>query len=343
MAINTDFNIDLSVVLVGRNDNYGGNFKSRLEYCISLLFQQLQQLNIHSEIIFVNYNPLPAPGITDFIQWPASSANVQMRIIEVPHEEHLRFVNENKVKDIPVIEYLAKNVGIRRAKGKFISCINPDIIFPDEFISQLAHLDNNCFYRANRFDFVQSPEPIEQKKLLEFAKANVIAIWMKGMSFHFSPQAISQLRYIRYKIIQQFTILKYEWIRKLNVLWKHPLHFKAENKYHCNVSGDFMLMSRKDFFDLNGYFETAPIALHIDSLFVVQAAVKGLKESMLKFPIYHQDHERRYTSDRKSEIEDTAYLFFQKESEEMITSNKTKQYNSDNWGLKSIELNEQYI
>lgn len=343
MTINNDFNIDLSVVLVGRNDNYGGNFKSRLEYCVSLLFQQLQQLHINSEIIFVNYNPLPAPIIDDFIQWPVSSEKVKMRIIEVPGEHHSRFVNENNVKDVPVIEYLAKNVGIRRANGKFIACINPDIIFPDEFISQLTHLDHTHFYRANRFDFVQSSEPIEHKKLIAFAKANVIAIWMKGISFHFSPRTISQLSYFRYKIIQQFSILKYEWIRKLNPLWKHPLHFKAENNYHCNVSGDFMLMSKKDFFDLNGYFETAPIALHIDSLFVVQAAVKGLKEAMLKFPIYHQDHERRYTSDRKSEIEDTAYLFFQKESEEMIKSNKTKQYNSDNWGLKSIELHEQYI
>src|SRR5690606_20080809 len=167
--------------------------------------------------------------------------------------------------------------------------------------------------------------------------------WLKGASFHFKPTSIGKLRYCKYKFLQWLTINKYEFIRKLNFLWKKPLHFKAENKYHCNVSGDFMLMSRSNFLKLNGYYELAPIALHIDSLFVIQAASIGLKEKVLNLPIYHQDHSRRYTSDRKNEIEDQAYIFFQQESESLLNKKKKSCYNSSNWGLYSVDLKEHYI
>ncbi len=104
-----------------------------------------------------------------------------------------------------------------------------------------------------------------------------------------------------------------------------------------------MLMQKNDFFALNGYYETAPIALHIDSLFVIQAAAKGLKEYVFKKPIFHQDHERRYTADEKKKEEKDAYAFFQKEAKMMLQSKQTKIYNNSDWGLNKIELYEQIV
>lgn len=343
MKIKNSNQFHLSFVIAGRNDNYGGNFKIRLEQCIQRLYRQLNQFNIKSELIFVNYNPLPLPIIEDFINWPMSSEIVQVKIIHVPNEQHIHFIDENTVAEVPMIEYLAKNVGIRRARGEYIACINPDIIFPDEFIHDLRNLKSDYYYRANRMDFLQIQEDFDDHQLFQFAKQNIIAIWMKGMVFKFSPRPASKWFVVKFQFLRKFFILKYEFVRFFNFLWSHPLHFKAENRFHCNVSGDFICMTKSNFMKLRGYFEKAPIALHIDALFVVQVATFGLKEKIVDFPIYHQDHERRYTSDRKNDIEDKAYDFFQKESEEMVFTRQSKLYNIDNWGLKGVELYEQII
>jgi hypothetical protein len=343
MKIENSNHFELSFVIAGRNDNYGGNFKIRLELCIQRLYRQLTLFNMQSELIFVNYNPLPVPAIEDFIKWPISSDIVQVRIIHVPNQQHIRFIEGNNIDEVPMIEYLAKNIGIRRARGKFIACINPDIIFPDEFICGLKSLKSHFYYRANRLDFLQIQEDLDEFQLFKFAKQNTIAIWMKGMVFKFSPRSTSNWMFVKFKLLRNLFVLKYEFIRFFNFLWSHPLHFKAENKFHCNVSGDFICMTSGDFYKLRGFYEAAPIALHIDALFVVQAAAFGLTEKIVNYPIYHQDHERRYTSDRRNEIEDKAYEFFQKESEQMVLKSQSKLYNNDSWGLNGVQLYEQII
>jgi hypothetical protein len=63
----------LSIVLAGRNDNYGGNFAERLQACVNVLNRELSVLDIRTEVIFVNYNPLPEPAVRDFIHWPADN------------------------------------------------------------------------------------------------------------------------------------------------------------------------------------------------------------------------------------------------------------------------------
>src|SRR5690606_26062991 len=83
--------------------------------------------------------------------WTKSSVFCPVRIIQVPGFIHNRFQNSD---EIPLFQMIAKNVGIRRAYGRFILATNIDIIFSNELMQFLAsaNLNPNRMYRIDRYD-----------------------------------------------------------------------------------------------------------------------------------------------------------------------------------------------
>ena len=112
-------------------------------------------------------------------------------------------------------------------------------------------------------------------------------------------------------------------------------------KYHCNVSGDFMLMHHMHWNKLKGHNEQSFISLHTDALMVIQAATLGLKEKVLSSPIYHREHLRRYDANDENPIYREAYLFFQEQAQKMITEKQPVIYNDEDWGLIKFDLKEE--
>lgn len=330
----------ISFVIAGRNDNYGGDFKSRLERCILSLYEQLITNNVPSEIIFVNYNPLPTPAITDFIAWPKATENIQIKIITVPAQMHQELISNHTIKEVPVLEYPAKNAGIVRAKGDFILAMNPDIIFDSAFFKAVFNLKKGTYYRCNRYDFQLKNDEIITGDCVTFAKNNCTKIWVKAIAKEIKKGRVSRFKLAQIIAQQKVEILRYSMIRAFNFLWKIKLHPKAEYKYHCNVSGDFMLLHKEHWSQLRAYKEHAFMSLHMDALFVVQAATLGLKEVVFSFPIYHQEHERRYNATQENPDFRAAYLSFQKEAQLMIKNKKPSLYNSEDWGLSNAKLEE---
>ncbi len=324
----------ISFVLAGRNDNYGGDFQQRLQNCISSLHRQLTAFQIPSEILFVNYNPLPAPEITTFIDWPSSKGQISVKIIEVPGQLHADFVNQHGLHKVPMIEYLAKNTGIRRCAGEFIACINPDVYLPDELFRKIRKgLDQRFYYKANRLDVNLD----ENQAIKSYVRMN-----LKGHAFPVNSfSAFKNLAWkLKYGILNYYKFIsprfKYIFdILKITVYYHH-----VEFKYHCIAGGDLMLMSRSTWLSLKGYHEKNAVALHTDSLMTIQAASAGLKEHVLNAPVIHQEHERRFTSDRNDEVQENAYLFFQQEAEWMLAQKKNRIYNTDDWGFIKFELPE---
>ena len=283
-----------------------------------------------TEIILVNWNPITEnESLEKLIQWPEKRKFVAYKIITVPEEIHKNFANPTIRKPLPLFEYLAKNAGIRRSKGEFILAMNPDVLIPKEIISFLAgrQLKSENYYRANRLDFIKSIDTPSK-------------LWLKAFTYKIKKTP-STLSLFYFQILTNIKILLYASIRMLNFLWKEPLHFKAENKYHCNVSGDFMLMHRDAWQALKGNPENTYLALHTDALTVVMAASHGLHEKVFSKPIYHQEHSRRFDANEKGNEENrSAYLYFQEEAQEMIKNKKPRIYNDDNWGLRNFELSE---
>lgn len=134
--------MNLSIVVTGRNDNYDGDFNDRLSLAINRNLKSLPD----AEFIFVEWNPyMDRPLVCEELQKIFKDRIKYYAVHPKFHEAYCTFDEFN--------EYPAKNVGIRRAKGKFIACVNSDIIFDPQLVENLRRVsETNIVYRASRID-----------------------------------------------------------------------------------------------------------------------------------------------------------------------------------------------
>jgi hypothetical protein len=321
----------LSVVMVGRNDNYGGDFRERAQHCINGLVSLLRSVELPSEVIFVNYNPLPEPSIADFLDWPSSQGQTSVKVLTVPGSVHRSVVGKGVCRDVPVLEYVAKNAGIRRARGRFILCMNPDITLPPSFAHLIPRLRKDCFYRADRINYehLENGEPRSFTSMM--LKGHTVPIAGTGRFNIAALRAVNETK-CRWKRLSP----RIEGL--LNFLKWNVYYHTDEFRLHCNASGDFMLMHRDAWHRLRGYREQAEISLHVDSLMVIQAAALGLGQHILSAPILHKEHGRRYDGSVENPENVRAYDFLLKEAQEMLDSQQPACYNDGDWGLSNFDL-----
>ena len=150
----------LSVVVTARNDDHGGNLLGRMQIFVTAWINQAQRHHLDSELIIVEWNP-PADRerLANALRWPADTSPCHVRIIEVPPAMHARYQH---AAALPLYQMMAKNVGIRRARGEFILATNIDILFSDELMQFLSarRLEKGRMYRIDRHD-VMSDVPID--------------------------------------------------------------------------------------------------------------------------------------------------------------------------------------
>src|SRR5690349_4578563 len=108
----------ISVIATARNDNHGGNLLGRIQVFVDAWINQAKRHNLVSELILVEWNP-PAdkPKLAQALRWPEDTGPCEIRIIEVPPEIHARYQH---AAALPLYQMIAKNVGIRRARGEFL-------------------------------------------------------------------------------------------------------------------------------------------------------------------------------------------------------------------------------
>jgi hypothetical protein len=150
----------LSVVITTRNDDHGGNPLWRLQAFIDTFDAQCRQTGLDAEVIIVEWNPPPGrKRLRDILKFPHPSG-CAYRFVEVPPDLHLTLAHADA---LPLFQMIAKNVGIRRARGEFILATNIDIIFSNELVDFIAgrRLEPGCLYRIDRHD-VESNLPINE-------------------------------------------------------------------------------------------------------------------------------------------------------------------------------------
>jgi hypothetical protein len=149
----------LSVVVTTRNDDHGGDPLKRLQAFVNTFDAQCRRTGLDAEVVVVEWNP-PAdrPRLYDLVRVPSSCAFV-LRFIEVPSSLHARLQHADV---LPLFQMIAKNVGIRRARGRFILSTNIDIIFSNELVERLASgtLVQGRHYRVDRHD-IQPEFPVD--------------------------------------------------------------------------------------------------------------------------------------------------------------------------------------
>jgi hypothetical protein len=166
----------LSVVVTARNDNHGGDLLYRMRVFISGLVAQCERHRLDAELVLVEWNPPEdRPRLSEALDWPASEY-CPVRIIEVPHALHARLEHGER---LPLFQMIAKNVGIRRARGTFVLATNVDVLLSDDLAAFLARrqLRSGVLYRTDRYDVTADiPEDAPIAEQLALAAGRVIRI-----------------------------------------------------------------------------------------------------------------------------------------------------------------------
>jgi hypothetical protein len=164
----------LSIVVVGRNDDFGGDFNGRMFAAAEFNHQNLEAAGVPHEYILVEWNPIPGePYLTELV---GRRLPWWHRRYVVDAEWHRRLsVNPKLV----FMEFFAKNVGIRRARGRFILTTNTDIWLSREVLGTLPRLQPGTLYRTIRvdlkrevgydgmtFDILENPESFLRSNVL---------------------------------------------------------------------------------------------------------------------------------------------------------------------------------
>jgi hypothetical protein len=143
----------ISLVLTGRNDGYGGDFVARFLRTLRFNLRQLRERAIPHEVVFVEWAPpsgarrlldLAFESIGELepsqCAWYIVDPEYQQRLSLNPRLEYL--------------EFIAKNVGVRRARGRFVLTSNCDVFLGRHVLDVLQHssLEPRTLYRALRLD-----------------------------------------------------------------------------------------------------------------------------------------------------------------------------------------------
>ena len=167
----------LSVVVTARNDNHGGNLLGRMQLFVNGLLEQCRRHDLPAELILVEWNPPPErPRLAEALSWPTEASPCAVRIIEVPAQVHNRY---KYAQALPLYQMIAKNVGIRRARGPYVLATNIDLLFNHELMAFIAarKLQPDRMYLTDRHDVPADVPPhatLDQQ--LEFCRHHRIRI-----------------------------------------------------------------------------------------------------------------------------------------------------------------------
>lgn len=143
--------VHLSVVATSRNDDHGGRLTHRMQNFVAGLVAQCRRHGVRAELVLVEWNPPPERRpLIEEIAWPRDRGGCDIRIVTVPAEVHRTFDNADRIR---LYQMIAKNVGIRRARGKYVVATNVDILFSDEAMRFMRdRLRPGTLYLADRAD-----------------------------------------------------------------------------------------------------------------------------------------------------------------------------------------------
>jgi hypothetical protein len=328
----------VSFVVSARNDNYGGDFLRRIQLFVSTLAKLCERHRLAAELLVVEWNP-PAdrPPLREAVEWPGNGLTI--RIVTVPPSFHRGIANSDKM---PMFEYFGKNVGIRRARGDYVLITNPDIIFSDEMIAYLAKqtLRHDCYTKADRYDVAKGiPTDLAVDDVLRLCRQSVVNVWTGYGAVNPSWRA----RLAHFALLVRKFVARPHFGKLVQRIWRATsrparawlkMPDPKPDVMHTGPGGDFMLMARRQWLELHGYPEL-PTNSQIDTFMVCLASAAGLKELVLPYRIYHQEHDRSAHAKREFiALHDLPGFLETRETHKPVN------INGGDWGLRGIELPE---
>ena len=142
----------LSIVVTGRHDNYGGDFNERFIAALRFNLARLSEHGVACEVVLVEWNPVPdRPYLADVLARECPDLAPSLRRFVVAPEYHAA-LTQNPA--IGYLEYVAKNVGVRRAAAPYVLVTNTDVLLGREAVGAIAgdRLAPGTIHRAARYD-----------------------------------------------------------------------------------------------------------------------------------------------------------------------------------------------
>ncbi|MBU0576926.1 hypothetical protein KJ654_04710 [Patescibacteria group bacterium] len=322
---------ELSIIATARNDNHGGNLLHRMQIFANGLLAQSAKYRLRTELVLIEWNPpSDKPKLTQALSWPKRHNFCTVRIIEVPPKIHRRYKHSD---NLPLYQMIAKNVGIRRARGEFILATNIDILFSDELFAFFASgkITKGKMYRVDRYD-VQGDIPLESSidEQLSYCYQNVIRISSRDGT--------------RNLITDDYHMV-------------YPPNGGVERAcLHTNACGDFTLLAKEHWHELCGYPEFDMFSFHLDSLLCFMAHHGGASEEILGDPmrIYHIEHKSGWTPEvhkdktldnrlKRANIPTLSNAEFDNFAVKMTKEKQPIIFNNENWGLANEALPETIV
>jgi len=334
----------LSIVVASRNDSHGGDTLKRMRLFLGGLLEQTRQYHFPVEVIFVEWNPPPnRPRLHEVLPKPGPDDCLNLRYITVPASIHQRY---RLAPNIPLFQMIAKNVGIRRAKGSFILCTNIDLLFSDALFRTLASkcLREDTYYRASRCDV---PETIDESwpfsEQLAWCERNIIRRLGRDLRY---KNINLELVGLHHKANAK------KWLFDKMALGMGLYWSRAKKRYfHLDLyaCGDFTLMPRAAWNTIQGYLELDMYSLHVDSLAVIAANALGYRQHI--FPpeecTYHVSHPNGWET--LSPLAKVVFLVDRPALDygvvmeaglQILANPKPYGLNPENWGFAGAELEE---
>ena len=199
---------------------------------------------------------------------------------------------------LPLFQMIAKNAGIRRARGQFILATNIDLIFSDELIRFISRqqLDPDQMLRVDRYD-IQSglTSQLSLEETLDYAWSHPVRSNRRS-----GPQALvehlyGQETFKRHcqpdpEVCRNFAGIT---VVSEDGAWSvRPDKDSGLENLHTLACGDFTLLPRAGWAAITGYAEFEAFAFNIDTFAVLAAHYAGFGEVALLPPCvcFHIEH-----------------------------------------------------
>jgi hypothetical protein len=332
----------LSVVATARNDEHGGNLLGRMGVFVRAWVEQCKRFGLRFELILVEWNPpTDRAPLREALPWPSEKGPCDIRVVTVPAAIHDRFEHASK---LPLFQMIAKNVGLRRARGKFALATNIDLLFSDELMRSLAAktLREDRMYRADRHDVeAEIPPEIPIEAQLRWCGVHLLRVnsWLGTRN------------------VRTGELHRNYWPRTWRVELLEALQdlglipAVTRKRLHLNACGDFTLLSMPMWRKLQGYPEWPIFSMHLDSLLCTAAHFGGATQVVLPGEVFHIEHatgsgwtpegqrtlEARIAAKGLPMLSD---LQFNQRCIAMRHKGEPERWNDPNWGLAQERLDE---
>ena len=331
--------IDLTLVMASRNDGYGGNAShTRAQLALDMIDYHLGVYrSLKVELILVEWNPAPdSKPYNEVFRLPKNLAS--MRFVPVPKIVHDMWSSpliHGNYSFVPFHEFIAKNIGIRRARGRYVMGHAMDTILSDGFwkmmatheIEKIEQQYNNkaVLFRAVRVETVDDGTSYElkvQKKRVKEKKRNL----NKKKKKKDVQRALTDSSKIVWGIWDHSLS-----VNSLNRWFYLMMDLYMKFRHFSEASGDFQLMRREHWFKICGYPE-APTYGHFDTALMYQAHLLGFKVHLLRSPvfIFHSLHQGGF-HERIASVSNPTYRG--------LYRTKLK-LNPADWGLPGVRFRE---